>query len=159
MSAPNFNRMNCDMPLIVGGLYCEDDFDFDVAWDNAMWKINKFAEENNLQFYSLGLQSGRYEGFQFQVYEIYANEFDLDQESPYCIDNETAKNYFGMYRSQVLRKAEAERRKIEKWLENLDNLGEGFEWLVCTAIFSNGEAIYDRHDNKRAQLKSKLLSA
>lgn len=158
MSAPNYNRMNCDMPLIVGGMNCRDDIDFDVAWDNAMWRINKFAQENDLQFYSISIQSGRYEGFQFQVYEIYENEFDLDKDSRYCIDNETAKSYFGMYRSQVLRKAEAEWRKIEKWLKNLERLNEGYEWLVCTAIFSNGEAIYDRHDNKRAQLKNALLS-
>ena len=159
MSTPNFSRMNCNMPLIAGGMDCRDDIDFDIAWDNAQWRIKQFAENNDLQFYSIGIETGHYEGFQFQVYEVYEDEFDLDKGSYYCIDNETAKSYFGMCRSKALMKAESERRKIAKWLENLPKLGEGYEHLVCTAIFSNGEAIYENYNNPRARLKNALLSA
>lgn len=45
-------------------------------------------------------------------------------------------------RSQALRAADAEKRKIAKWLEKFQE--NGFEILVCTAKFSNGEAIYSR---------------
>lgn len=48
--------------------------------------------------------------------------------------------------------ADAEKRKIAKWLEKLQD--EGFEILVCTAKFSNGEAIYSK-----ATPRTKLIAA
>ena len=34
----------------------------------------------------------------------------------------------------------------------------GFEQYVCTAIFSNGEAIYEKASNKRALLKAAAIA-
>lgn len=159
MSTPNFGDMEYNMPLVCGGLksfdemakayeeetgeeYSEGLYEWDLQ-DEAE-KAERLAEEftENLQFHDVTIESGYYYGFQFWVEEKYSKYFDLDKSSEYCIDNEDAHYYFDMFRSQALRAADAEKRKISKWLEKLQD--EGFEILVCTAKFSNGEAIYQR---------------
>ena len=65
---------------------------------------------------------------------------NLDKNSRDCIDNEDAHYYFDMIRSQALRKADAEKRKIKKWLLNMRN--QGFNLVHMTGMFSNGEATY-----------------
>lgn len=166
MSTANFEDMNYGMPLVCGGLasydemakayenetgeeYSEGLFEWDLQdeFERAERIATEFSEQ--LQFHDITIKGGYYQGFQFWVGEKYSNYFDLDKSSKYCIDNEDAHYYFDMFRSQALRAADAEKRKIAKWLEKLQD--RGFVILVCTARFSNGEAIYSKR-TPRTQL-------
>lgn len=156
MGTANFRRMNYDMPLVCGGL---EDF-ADVAekymeefgeemtegafygWledeaENAREIAETFTE--NLKFHDVTIISGYYEGFQFFVTEKFENRFDLDRDSEYCIDNDDAHYYFDMCRSAAIRAADAEKRKIRRWLENL---ARSYTMLECYGMFSNGMAAY-----------------
>jgi len=173
MGAPNFKRMLYDMPMIVGvcrmpsyeeskaeyeaetgeeydetayELDCQ--FLFDDEYEQAEALVSEI--QDTLTFHDITIESGRYFGFQFFVEEKYSAQFDLDKESEYCIDNEDARYYFDMCRSRVLRAADAEKRKIEKWLAGLDR--RGFERIVCLGVFSNGEAIYEQYTERTAMI-------
>lgn len=166
MGAPNFARMNFDMPLVVGGYAdyneCKKAYEEETGeeYDEFLYELDiqfncEYAEEvaeeinNTLIFHKVTIQSGRYSGFQFFVDEIHSDLFDLDKNSEYCIDNEDAHYYFDMCKSRALRAADAEKRKIDKWLAGLEN--RGFERLVCVAVFSNGEAVYQPY-TERAEM-------
>ena len=155
MSAPNFVSMNYDMPMICGKTYGQmqkdltEEYGREATEDELYWYENDMfsdaedmAEEMNssLEFHKITVVGGRYASFQFCVDETYSDKFDLDKDSEYCIDNEDAHYYFDMCRSKVLRAADAEKRKIRKWLNGLIKFG--FNHVVCTEIFSNGEAEY-----------------
>lgn len=155
MSCPNFKRMKFDMPMVCSKTYAqmekmygtESDEEFDdnlyyLYQEDEYYNAANMAEEFNetLIFHDVEVISGHYDGFQFYVTEKYENIFDLDKSSKYCIDNEDARYYFDMFRSQALIKAEAEKRKIRKWLNSLTD--SGFNIVVCVGIFSNGEAVY-----------------
>lgn len=165
MSAPNFMPMQYGMPLILGGNYSklakayEDEYG--ESYNEELYEMDvyneiKYAEEliaeiaDTLTYHKITIESGRYVGFQFYVDEIYSARFDLDKESEYCIDNEDAHYYFDMCRSRVLRAADTEKRKIAKWLAGLDR--RGFDRYICTAIFSNGEATYDKYTDRAAMI-------
>lgn len=171
MGTCNFEPMEYDMPLVCGGLgsfddykesYEENSFDDceyteDMFWDDLNFEFElaeEMAEEfsDSLKYHEVSVQSGYYNGFQFVVRET-CKGGDLDKDSPYCIDNEDAQYWYGICRSKVLRAAEAEKRKIRKWLEKA---GEApmFEILVCVGVFSNGEAVYTTRSNR-----SKLYEA
>lgn len=169
MSASNFGDMEYNMSLVCGGLesfdemakayeeeteeeYSEELYEWDLQDEFEM--AEQLAKEfsNSLTFHDVTIESGYYYGFQFWVEEKYSKYFDLDKSSECCIDNEDAHYYFDMCRSKAIRAADAEKRKIAKWLEKLQE--NGFEILVCTAKFSNGEAIYSR-----ATPRTKLIAA
>lgn len=95
-----------------------------------------------MKFHVISLKDGYYDGFQFWVDEKYNNLFDLHKSSRYCLDNDEAQYHFGMCRSLVLRKADAEKRKIAKLLGKLAKSYEYLYQLGCAGVFSNGEAIY-----------------
>lgn len=149
MSTPNFRDMEYNMPMVCGAL-SDDETECYIEFETAEQLAEEFS--NSLTFHDVTIESGHYYGFQFWVEEKYSNYFDLDKSSEYCIDNDDAHYYFDMFRSQALRAADAEKRKIAKWLEKLQEYG--FEILVCTAKFSNGEAIYSR-----ATPRTKLIAA
>ena len=159
MATANFKRMEYGMPLVTGGMndfeemksayeqeYGEEytEFMYEMDIEEEFNYAKELAEEftENLIFHDVTVKSGYYQGFQFYVEEKYTKYFDLDKNSEYCIENDDAHYYFDMCRSKALRAADAEKRKIEKWLNNL--AANGFEKLVCIARCSNGEAIYKR---------------
>ena len=150
MSCPNFEQMKYGMPMVCGGLYLEEDEDEYWEFKDASYLAKEFTKE--LKYHDVNVQSGYYYGFQFVVDEKRSSQFDLDKDSEYCIDNEDAHYYYNMCRSQVIRKADAEKRKIRKWLEKIAE-DYGYEILVRTALFSNGEAVYERR-TPRALIKS-----
>lgn len=169
MSTPNFGDMEYNMPLVCGGLksfdemakayeeetgdeYSEELYEWDLQdeFERAERIATEFSKQ--LQFHDVTIEGGYYYGFQFWVEEKFSKYFDLDKSSECCIDNDDAHYYFDMFRSQALRAADAEKRKIAKWLKKLQE--NGFEILVCTAKFSNGEAIYSR-----ATPRTKLIAA
>lgn len=155
MSCPNFEFMKFDMPMICGKTYSQmaeeyerefgekmPDSEYYIKETEDFCRAELLAEEfsRNLIFHNITVISGHYVGFQFYVDEKYSAEFDLDKESKYCIDNDNAHYYFSMCKSIVLKKATAEKRKIEKWLYSLKK--GGFNVVSCTGMFSNGEATY-----------------
>ena len=132
------------MPLIVMVDFDDEDGNFDEFMAEDEFDFASELAENfsaGLTFYNVGVESGYYTGFQFTVTGKYDREFDLDKNSPYCIDNDDAHCYFDMCRSAVLRKAEAEQRKIRKWLTGLKD--DGYTELCLANVFSNGEGIYE----------------
>ena len=156
MSTPNFEFMKYGMPLIIADMdfndlkeQYENDFDEeyteDMFYDDVTFaaeEMQRRADEINekLNYFKVEVQDGYYCDVQFVVrtYE----DLDFDRESPYCIDNEDAHYYFDECRSKVLRKTDAEQRKVYKWLKSLKD--EGYTELACDGVFSNGEAIYSR---------------
>lgn len=168
MSAPNFRSMLYGMPMVCGGMEDFDDlktafekdygeeytmaqyqFDMEDEYENAVSLAKAFSE--NLIFHDVTVKSGYYSGFQFFVEEKHSGQFDLDRDSRFCIDNEDAHYYFDLCRSRAIRAADAEKRKINRWLENLAE-NSGYEVLVCTARFSNGEAFYERRTPRTSLL-------
>lgn len=157
MGTANFKPMEYGMPMVCGGM---EDFEdlaekymaefgeeltegayygyLEDAAENAQEIAENFTE--NLKFHDVTIIGGYYYGFQFYVEEKFSARFDLDRNSEYCIDNDDAHYYFDMCRSAAIRAADAEKRKICRWLENLAK--RGYSMLVCTARFSNGEAMY-----------------
>lgn len=141
MSTPNFRDMEYNMPMVCGALN-DDETECNIEFETAEQLKEEFS--NSLTFHDITIE--------FWVEEKFSKYFDLDKSSEYCIDNEDAHYYFDMCRSKAIRAADAEKRKIAKWLEKLQE--NGFEILVCTAKFSNGEAIYSR-----ATPRTKLIAA
>lgn len=155
MSCPNFASMKYNMPLVCGKTYEQyaeeyaKEFGEDLTpeafyveeSDQAEF-MEELAEEftKTLEFHTVTVQSGYYISFQFCVDEKYSEYFDLDKESEYCIDNDDAHYYFDMYRSHALRKAEAEKRRIKKWLLGMRKYGMNLVYM--TGLYSNGEATY-----------------
>ena len=117
-------------------------------------RAKKLAKEfsNELNFHDIRIEGGYYRGFQFFVEEKYSGYFDLDKSSEYCISNDDAHYYFDMCRSKAIRAADAEKRRITRWLISLQD--KGFDILVCTARFSNGEACYSKLTSR-----TKLIAA
>lgn len=158
MSTPNFEFMKYNMPLIIADMdyydlkeQYEEEFDeefteemfydeMDFRADDMVCLANEFNK--TLKYHTVEVKDGYYADMQFVVYEKYENDFDLSKDSPYCIDNEDAHSYFDMCRSKVLRQADAEKRRIYKWLKSLKD--QGYTELVCDGVFSNGEAVYSR---------------
>ena len=171
MGTTNFKRMRYGMPMVCGYLNYdamkeeyEREFDEEyTGWmyyddqENLLFEAQEMAENfsDSLKYHTVSVVPGYYDGFQFWVEEKSDGYFNFDSESDLCIDNEDARYYFGLCRSKVLRAAEAEKRRISKWLESLD--GNGFEIIVCVGIFNDGTAVYKKRDNKELDaFKEKL---
>lgn len=159
MSTPNFEPMKYGMPLIIAETPCYDDmkeqyeedtgeeYDEDIYCMDCQFiaeDMQNLADEINdtLEYFTVEVHDGYYSDLQFIVNQVYETMFDLDKDSKYCIDNEDAHYYFGECRSKVLRKADAEKRKVYKWLKSLKD--QGYTELRCDGVFSNGEAVYSR---------------
>ena len=143
MSACNFKPMEYDMPLIVMTDFEDEDGNFDEFMAQDEFQFAQELAENfsdDLTFFDVNVESGYYVGFQFTVTGKYEDAFDLDRSSPYCLDNDDAHCYFDMCRSEALRKADVEQRKIRKWLTSLKD--DGYTELELVGIFSNGEGLY-----------------
>ena len=155
MSCPNFQSMLYGMPMICGRTFaqmseqykaeCGEDMpesEYEFMEQDDINYAEELAEEFNrdLQFHDITVIGGHYVSYQFYVEEKYSRQFDMDKSSDYCIDNEDAHYYFDMCRSRALRAADAEKRKIVKWLHGLTKYG--YNETVRTALFSNGEAEY-----------------
>ena len=161
MGTTNFMRMGYGMPMVCGHLdYLEmkEDYEAETGEEYAEWMYYDDQEEQfreaeelaaefseNLKYHTVSVEPGYYDGFQFWVQEKSDGYFNFDKDSERCIDNEDAHYYYDLCRSKVLRAAEAEKRKISRWLESLD--GNGFEILVCVGIFSDGTGVYKKREN------------
>lgn len=179
MSAPNFKTM-ADFPLIAaetpymrvcpecGFGNCGDDEKCencgcdisnveavvdDFLCEEMMRDMQKVADKlNEVQdFYTVSVESGYYTGCQFYVADKY---YDVS-----AMDNEEARDEFGMCRSEMLRRFKVAgntiRRELRKAAKDL-GIGE----YLCTARFSNGEAWYTKVEpNKPVPLKVAVKAA
>lgn len=171
MSAANFRTMK-DFPLYVlpdavclvcpvcGELWEEDDecpscgFQGTPVTAADPWEddyprshLNAAMDDLNaeLTFFHLSLESGYYTGTQFYV--------DEPEYPPQELDNDACRYAWDLCRSVAIRKREAERRKVCRWMERTARAW-GMEQLVCTARFSNGEAMYERVDSVNACVRA-----
>lgn len=121
----------------------EEEDETESTWDYEDAAENFEAEaaniNNNLQFFKIGLKSGHYYGFNVLI-DSAVSGLDCDELTDSDFTNEDSKYYFGLYRSEAIRKISAEVRKINKFLKTLKNIG--FKNFVKIAQFSNGEALY-----------------
>lgn len=161
MSTPNFCEMNFDMPMICLGM--NDDMErlargmFDIEEDEEVGiydyyeatsiffdSVKGILEKLNdtLKFHTVSIEDGHYEGYQLWVDETHSNLFDLDKNSLDCISNDEAQYYFGMCRSDAIRRATSEKRRIGNWLLKIAKKEKYLHHIVCSERFSNGEAIY-----------------
>lgn len=144
MSTPNFNTINLnkfEMPLMIVETDWMDDFDFEIVLNDCEEIIENFNE--NLKYHKLEILSGHYTGLQVDVMEDDKSGCDLHKNGKYAIDNDDANYFYGKCRSRVFREADAEKRKIRKWLEKLPDICGYFRGLVEVGRFSNGEAVYE----------------
>lgn len=161
MSAPNFRIMR-DFPLFAKDFYVEakqcptcgaiqdvqnkrcefcdtneeledccyfDDVECEDVCDIIRSELDDLNRE--YMFHKITLESGHYSGVQLYV-EV---EYDLHG---YDYDNDECHYYFDCCRSVAYRKYQSEINKINRKLSNLAKR-YGFDELVCTGWFSNGE--------------------
>ena len=132
--------------------------DFSIYDDNGefldndefalMETLDKIKTLNStLSFFRVTLTDGRYTGTQFYV-ERKSSNTELPTDYTATEWRQARRGYLGEYyyedsHSHAVRRELAERRKIEKWV-NRTARKLGFEQLYCVAVFSNGEAVYNR---------------
>ena len=160
MSTSNFIQMPSGLPLVCGGLEdyeeCRDRYEYETGeaytedLHEELMELDAFdaaslaaAFSENLVYHRVTVKPGYYMGFQFYVEERYAECFDLDPDSRYCIDNTDAHYYFDCCRSDAIRNAHREKRKIAKWLEKIAE-NNGYVILIASDLLSNGSRIYTR---------------
>lgn len=167
MGTSNFKSMEYGLPLIVGGIYSAEFIEqlkadyldeygdtaaeriaYDIAaemsreaYEDAETLAENFDYDNGLEYYEIKVEGGYYEGFQFCVNGKYFDDYNE-------MDNEDAHYYFGKCRSQALRAAEVELRKIERWLWKICE-DYGYEALCVAARFSNGETWYTKTEKPK----------
>lgn len=123
----------------------DPDFD-EFAADEYRYNILKSIEQENenLIFHKITIRAGYYDGLQLYVHLTnYADQAGFTENGPEYVDNESARYYLDMFRSQAIRKYQAEQRKVTKALERLGR-AHGMEKLAIYARFSNGETWYTK---------------
>lgn len=157
MSAPNF-RTQRNFPL-----YCKDDSG--MAWCEAEdFYRDMQADLDNLNsdlyFFKIEIRSGYYVGSQLYV-EIsdYAEEAGFNEDgATRWADSEHCRYYLDMYPSEAKRRFATEQRKVCRILEKIGATW-GFEKYYCRAIFSNGEAVYEKCENtNRSRVRESALA-
>lgn len=111
---------------------CETRFDSD-AYNWAVEPYEGVLDEFNadLTFLRVVLKGGYYRGVQTVV---------KVKEDPHELHNDDCRCYWDMCRSKAIRKFDAEKRKVARFLKRLKKMG--FVELALVDVFSNGEAIY-----------------
>ncbi len=117
--------------------YSADEFRYDL--------LNTIDTENeNFVFHKITIRAGYYDGLQLYVnLTSDADQAGFTENGPEYVDNESARYYLDMFRSQAIRKYQAEQRKVEKALDRIGR-AHGMEKLAIYARFSNGETWYTK---------------
>ena len=141
MATPNFRTQKNFSLWVIDDEKAEDFF--------LMDEIERSVDELNstLKYYRIELRSGYYTGVQLYV-DRQGDDTELPTDYTATEWRKARRGYLGEYynensHSHAVRRELAERRKIEKWM-NRTAQKMGFEQLYCVAIFSNGEAVYNR---------------
>lgn len=138
MSCPNYRTMENFSLFVFEG----DDADYWCVSEDIAQELEKL--NGSLMFHKIELDSGHYYGLQFVVDE---------ENDPNEMNNYECRCYFDMFRSVAIRRYNSEINKVNRLLRKLAE-SYGFEEMVCTAMFSNGEALYAPAANLRARLKA-----
>lgn len=113
--------------------------ELELIYNEAKWLATSL--NNELTFYKIIITEGYYVGLQTF---IQGTEWQIQTEHFEELNNEGCHYYFGMCRSEAIRKHNAEVNKINKKLLPLFEKELGFDHIKCVGVFSNGEAIYER---------------
>ena len=138
------HELDCDICPTCGGTLSAPYYDEVEAmsfYDDVQMKLDELNEA--LAFHEIVLRGGYYAGVQLDVKlskDADAAGFDEVRGAEY-VDNESTRYYFDMPRSRAVRKYEAEQRKVSRLLAKIAR-EYGFDCLVATATFSNGETSY-----------------
>ncbi len=152
MSTPNF-RTQRQFPL-----YVNNDPEIDY-WDCKIMQEELDGLNRDFDFFKISVEGGHYYGVQLYVEAcVYAQDAGFDEDGDEYATNEDCRYYLDMYLSQAKRRYAAEVRKVNKAMERFAKAWD-FEEYLCTAIFSNGEAIYEPANSLRAQVKNACLGA
>lgn len=117
--------------------YSADEYKYDLLTTIA-------AENENLRFHKITIRGGYYDGLQLYVHLTnYADQAGFTEDGPEYVDNESARYYLDMYRSQAIRKYQAEQNKVRRILEKIGR-AHGMYKLGVYARFSNGETWYTK---------------
>ena len=158
MATANFKPMNFDMPLVIGGTiydydnykkeweeengdeYTEDMFYSDMQLEAEGEQENLKEINNELTFFEIELESGYYDGWQWQVnwldtYLDYEQIIDDDE-----FTDEDADYFYGDTAKNIRKQVEEEKQKCKEYLLELKK--RGYKEIYKVAQFSNGEAIY-----------------
>lgn len=128
--------------MIETGEIFDEDFDCEMFYYDTFQNAECLAKRINkeLTFYKIRIKYGYYCGLQTIIdqtdWDYYNDVEDMD--------NDACKYYFGMCRSEAIRKYKAEINRINKKLLPLFEEELGFNHIRCVGVFSNGEAIYER---------------
>lgn len=127
----------------LSGVQSEYDFYAAEEFYNDLEK--RCQEENkNLRFFKIAVKSGYYDGAQlFVELSQDADNAGFTERGPEYLENDDAHYYFDLCRSKCIRAYEAEKRKVNKIL---DNIGRAYNMdkLAIYARFSNGETWYSK---------------
>ena len=123
----------------------EPDFDEFSADEYRYNLVHYIDQENeNLLFHHITIRGGYYDGLQLYVnLTNYADQAGFTEDGPEYVDNESARYYLDMYRSQAIRKYEAEQRRVNRILAKIGRT-HGMHKLGVYARFSNGETWYTK---------------
>ena len=113
--------------------------ELELIYNEAKWLATSL--NNELTFYKIIITEGYYVGLQTF---IQGTEWQIQTECFEELSNEDCHYYFGMCRSEAIRKHNAEVSRINKKLLPLFEKELGFDHIRCIGVFSNGEAIYER---------------
>ena len=133
----------CECNADLSGI--DPDFDEFAADEYRYELLNSIKQENeNFIFHKITIRPGYYDGLQLYVHLTnYADQAGFTENGPECVDNESTRYCLDLYRSQAIRKYQAEQRKVQKALERLGR-AHGMEKLAIYARFSNGETWYTK---------------
>ena len=113
--------------------------ELELIYNEAKWLATSL--NNELTFYKIIITEGYYVGLQTF---IQGTEWQIQTEYFEELSNEDCHYYFGICRSEAIRKHNAEVNRINKKLLPLFKKELGFDHIRCIGVFSNGEAIYER---------------
>jgi len=128
-----------DLEYEIDDLAYDDDVEFIEA------DLRKFSD--TLRFFGVTMVPGYYTDVQAKVYaktagigEGYWREDTSTADDPHDLGNSDCRYNWDLCRSEAIRKYDAEKRKVQKFVEGLRDYG--MRKIVCVGIFSNGEAVY-----------------
>lgn len=158
MATNNF-RTQDNFPLFCTRYFDGYEYENDYEFEQAEELLEQFNAE--LSYYRIRLESGYYAGVQI----ILEEQNDVELTEYYTADEwkrnrKEYRNYYGYYYEfdmpYFLRvKAEQrERKKIEQYCRTVLKDYYDFDEYVCTARFSNGEALYDLASNQKNRIKA-----
>ena len=135
MATSNFKPMKYDMPLIVGGMDAESEWDDYYEVECIKEQLADFNDK--LKHFEVSLWSGYYEGWQFDVKQ--SDEYWDYDDLPTMTDDD-ADYYYGDTADNIRAEFEQDLKNIRAFLNECK--ANGYKELGVVGTFSNGETVY-----------------